>query len=214
MKQKSIIILALMFSACQTTSTMISGSWTNVNKKNSYNKLIVASLTSNTIARATVETDLVNALREKGINAEKSIDKFPPKAGVSDTDKVALMERVKQNSSDAILTVSLLNTETDSRYVPGSYRYDPYAQYPYYGTFWGYYSYRYPYVYEPAYYETNKTYYIETNLYNVSTEELIWSAQSATYNPVNLTAFSREFAGIIVSKMEKDGVIARDVSSR
>lgn len=213
MKSLSIIMLTLL-AACYTQSTMISGTWTNRNEKKSYNKIVVAALTENVVAKSTVEADLVDALRQRGINAEKSIDKFPPKVTTSEEDKKALMEQVKQSGTDAILTVSLLNKETESRYVPGSLGYDPFARYPYYGSFWGYYSYWYPYVYDPGYYVTDRTYYIETNLYNVSTEALVWSAQSTTYNPDNLASFSKDFANLIISKMEKDGVITSGVTSR
>jgi hypothetical protein len=39
------------------------------------------------------------------------------------------------------------------------------------------------------------------------TQELLWSAQSQTYSPDNLSSVAREFSAVLVSKMEKDGVI-------
>ena len=125
------------------------------------------------------------------------------------------MDKVKLNETNAILTVSILDKETESRYVPGSYSYDPYAGPAYYRTFWGYYSHMYPYVYRPGYYVTENTYFIETNLYDVATEVLIWSAQSETYDPANLARFARDFADVIVDELQKDGIIgARGISGR
>ena len=213
MKSFSIFFLTLLF-ACYTPSTTINGTWISKDEKKNYSSIIVAAMTDNVLAKSNVETDLVNALRDRGIRAEKSIDKFPPKVTASESDKSELMNRVKQNGTDAILTVSLLDKETESRYVPGSYGYDPFNRFYYYRTFWGYYSYWYPYVYDPGYYVTDKIYYIETNLYDASTEALIWSAQSSTYNPSDLEKFSRNFAKLIVSKMEADGVIRTGISSR
>jgi len=54
---------------------------------------------------------------------------------------------------------------------------------------------------------------METNLYDAASEELVWSAQSETYSPIDLPTFAQEFADIIISKMKKDGVIGGNTSS-
>ena len=77
----------------------------------------------------------------------------------------------------------------------------------FYGGFYNYYNYRYPAVYDPGYYTQDKTYFLETNLYDAETEKLLWSAQSRTYNPIDIDSFSEEFAGIIVARLKKEGLI-------
>ena len=64
-------------------------------------------------------------------------------------------------------------------------------------------------MYDPGYYTTDKSYYLEANLYDVESEQLVWSAQSETTNPANLEAFARTFAMVISDQMIKDGVIVK-----
>jgi hypothetical protein len=115
---------------------------------------------------------------------------------------------VNGKNMDAILTLSTVKQETQTRYVPGSSPYSPLG-YPYYNDFWGYYSYWYPRFYAPGYYVLDKIYYIEVNLYDTQTEKLVWSAQSKTYNPDDLPSFSREFSDVIADKLKNDGMISK-----
>jgi len=55
----------------------------------------------------------------------------------------------------------------------------------------------------------NQHYYLETNLYDAKTEELIWSAQSQTYNPSNINSFLKGYLKSIKRKMIDDGLIAK-----
>lgn len=205
--KKNIIYLLLAFVLfeCCAPTTYITGSWKSpASATQQYKNILVAALTDNTIAKATLENDMAEALG-KNVAVIKSIDEFPPNISGSDSSKVSIMNKVKNKNIDAILTISILSKETESRYIPGRSPYDPLG-YPYNVDFWGYYDYWYPH-FNQGYYTQNKVYYIETNLYDSKTEKLIWSAQSKTYDQDNLQAFSREFAGIIVAKMKADGVL-------
>jgi|GEM_PF-83169 len=201
--------IIILFISCGP-STVITGSWKNpelVSKK--YSRILVAALTSNTIAKETVENEMALALG-KDVSVLKSISEFPPDMHNTDSDKDTIFNRVKNKNIDAILTISLITKETDSRYIPGLYPYNPIVGYNYYENFWGYYNYWYPYYYSPGYYIQDKIYYIETNLYDAHTEKLVWSAQSKTYNPAGLENFSKEFATLIVEKMKKDGILNQE----
>ena len=79
----------------------------------------------------------------------------------------------------------------------------------YYGRFTGYYSYYNPVMYDPGYYATDKNYYLEINLYDAKTEELVWSAQSETTNPTSIETFSNSFSQLVVNQLIKDGLISK-----
>jgi hypothetical protein len=203
----SFVLIAAMVSSC-ATSTEITGVWKNPKSKASINSVLVTALTSRTNARQTVETDLAVELNSDGIKTIKSFDVIPPKfTEGKEPDKEELLKKIKGTDVDAILTVALINKETASRYVPGSYGYAPITRFGYYGRFSGYYTTLYPAMFEPGYYTEDRTYFIETNLYDAKTEELLWSAQSETYNPAGLDLFSKEFAAVVVEKMRRDNVI-------
>jgi len=203
-----VCLMAVYCLACSTT-TEVTGSWKNPDVTlKPMNTVLVTALTGRNNARQTVETDLANALQKDGIKSVRSLDILPPSFTSSkEPDKEALLKKIKGSNVDAILTVALIDQTTESHYVPGSYGYAPMTRFGYYGRFWGYYTNWYPTLYSPGYYTEEKTYFLETNLYDAHTEELIWSAQSETYNPSSLDSFSKEFSATVLSEMKKDGLI-------
>jgi hypothetical protein len=203
----SLSLLAVMLSC--SPSVKILGSWTGPSTPpEGYSNIFVTALTDNILARQTVETDLDNLLLEEGVNAESSFDILPPGFKSSGVDKEEVLRKIRELGSDAILTVAVLDQTNETRYVPGSTMYSPMG-YGYYGRFWGYYNYYNPVMYDPGYYTTDKNYYLEANLYDVATEELVWSSQSETTNPNSIETFSRSFSTTIINQLIKDGLLAK-----
>jgi len=203
----SLLIVSIM--SC-SSSTRITGSWVNPEAKGkatSDKSVFIASLTRNMEVRTRIETALANEAAKQNIKAIKSTDYFTPEFYKSMPTKDQLLSQIKKTGADAILTVSLINKESETRYVPGSTRYAPMPGYRWYGGFYSYYNYWYPYLYDPGYYVTDKTYFLETNLYDANTEELIWSAQSETVNPSSIDAFAKEYPKKLVARMTKDGLL-------
>lgn len=204
-----IAVSALVIIGCQS-ATQITGSWKNAdaNVDGNINSILVTALTGRTTARQAIEDDIAAALNEKGYKTIKSIDVLPPTLTGSETpDREELLSKISNTGADAILTVALIDEKTETRYVPGNYSYAPVPRFGYYGTFWGYYNTWYPTLYDPGYYEEEKVYFLETNLYDAETEELLWSAQSESYSPTSIPDFSQEFSNVVVSKLEDDGIL-------
>ena len=109
---------------------------------------------------------------------------------------------MKQLGCDAILTVGLVDKTSETRYVPGTVSYSPYMGYGY--GFGGYYGYMGPTMYNPGYYTTDKTYFMEANVFDASNEKLIWSAQSEAYDPTSISKFSRDYTTILMDKISSD----------
>lgn len=213
MKSKLIVASVLLcFISCKP-GTEITGSWKNVNINASavnVNTILVTALTSRVNARQTVENELTSALQKKGYNVVKSIDVLPPTfTNGEKPDKQKLFAKISETGADAILTVALIDKETETRHVPGNFAYAPVPRFGYYGTFWGYYNTWFPTLSSPGYYQEDKVYFIETNLYDAKSEQLLWSAQSETYNPGSLARFADEFAEVVVAKMTEDGLLKR-----
>jgi hypothetical protein len=204
---KKLLLLLFVFLYSCSPTTMITGSWKSpaANAK-PYENILVAALTGHTVAKSVLESDIAGYLNQYEINAIKSIELFPPEISNSDSDRVSLMNNIKGRNIDAILTVSVLRRESETRYAYSRVPYDPYYRYEYYQNFWGYYNYAYPFSYNPAYY-TERIYFIETNLYDTKTEKLMWSAQSKTYDLDDLADFSKTFSKSIVMKLAEDGVV-------
>lgn len=203
-----LAVLAAAFLWGCTPTTQITGTWKNpeANTK-TYEKIVIAALTDNVRAREKVESDMQAQLRQHGIDASRSIDMFPPTVQAGGPDVNQLLSKIKSENNGAILTVALLDEETETRYVPGSYGYTPMTRFGWYGRFRGYYSYWSPTLYDPGYYTEDKIYFLETNLYDAGSENLLWSAQSKSYSPASLRKASETLAELTVSRMAQENLI-------
>jgi hypothetical protein len=204
-----LFILTIFLLASCGSSTKITGSWRTMDSEREmyFQSYAIIVLSEKNTVRAIIEQDLVSAMKKYGHKAVRGIDVFPPTFQGKELDKKTILDTFRHHAVDAIITVSLLDVESETRYVPGQVNYAPAMRFGWYGSFWGYYSHWYPRVYQPGYYTEDKVYYIEVNLYDVKNESLLWSAQSETHNPSDLHIASKNFAGKVVTRMRKDGVL-------
>jgi hypothetical protein len=210
-KVNCLVALALVtiIGAC-SPSTKIIGSWTGPNTPSEpYKSIFVTAISENLVARQTIENDIDAILQKDGVEAKSSFDIIPPGFKATAENKDATVAAIRDGGSDAILTIALLDQTSETRYVPGTTMYSPMGYGGYYGRFSGYYSYYNPVMYDPGYYATDKNYYLEINLYDAKTEELVWSAQSETTNPSSIETFSNSFSQLVVNQLLKDGLISK-----
>ena len=206
----SLCFALLLLSSCGT-STKIIGSWTadDLPAEKSYKKVFITALTPNAGVRNAMENNLAMAAKEREIEAVTSGEAFTISfTQDNQPSKTEILDKVRAENADAIFTVTLLDKESETRYIPGS-TYSPMSYGGYYGGFYSYYNTMYPMTYEPGYYTTDKIFYVESNLYDAETEALIWSAQSKTVNPTNLESFASEYTRVMVDELIKDGVLKR-----
>ena len=208
LKTVSALCIAAVISSCSTQNTYITASWKKPNTSlKKYDNVFIDVLSSNIAAKQQLEDALQQKFTESGIKSEKSIDAMPPDFESQNTkNKDAILGKIKASNADAILTVALIDEKDKQRYVPGG-GYNPGFQYGFYNNYWGYYSGRYGYLYSPGYYTTDKVYYIETNLYDAGSEQLVWSTQSKTYNPGGLNGFVNGYTAAIDQSLIKNRLI-------
>jgi hypothetical protein len=204
-----LLLLTIIFvvTSCATT-TNITGSWKKPGVTSTpFKSIFVNALTTDIPAKSAIENGL-EGLFEPQYEVYKSIEAFPPNFESTNVKNPKVMlDKIRTTSPDVIMTVALVDKETEERYVRGTTTYAPLSMYSYYGLWSSYWGYRAPLYYEPGYYVTDKTYFLETNLYDIKTEDLIWSAQSETYNPTDISGFLKGYLKSIEKKMIEDGVI-------
>lgn len=207
-----ILAVVLVFISCSSSQKVLS-SWVNKEelKGKKYSKVFIAVLTQNVSSKTILEYDLAATLNEQGYQTVKSTDalsgSFRDNPNLTKDDVLA---KVRETNCDVILTVTLLDSKTETRYVPGTSVYASYAPYPaygYYGGFGTYYGYYAPAIYSSGYYTTDKTYFLESNLFDAATEKILWSVQSSTYNPDNIKEFSSRYCKLLVSQAKDDELL-------
>jgi len=200
-------LLTLFVLSC-SPSHKVTSSWVSPEAKTSkkkYSKVFIVCLTENQAAKNIVESDLEKAARSKGFQAVKASDVFAPNFTKDNgPDKAAIIAKVRQLGCDAILTSALIDKTSQQHYVPGMVSYAPFVGFGGLG-FGGYYGYMYPMMYSsPGYYTTEKTYFIETNVFDVASENMIYSIQSQGYDPATITSFSRDYSAAVTEQWVRD----------
>ena len=170
------VILLLVATGC--TTSKITSSWKAENADSQkYNKIMVLGLIreADRTIQENMENHLVGDLKELGYSSVSSLQEYGPKA-FDKMDEEAALSKLKYSGVDAIITIVLLDKEKERRYVPGYMNYSPYGYY--YNRFWGYRMALYQRIYEPGYYVTDTKYFWESNLYDMSTQKLVYSVQT------------------------------------
>ena len=203
-----VIIIAAALSSCGP-SIKTTASWVNKEKitEKHYKTIFIVALLKNLEAKTTLENDLANAAEARGIKAYKSIDIFGPTVQKEILPlKEDVEKKLNELNCDAIFTVALVDKQSETRYVPGTYPvYMPYSRYGYYSYFGGYYGYGAGF-YDPGYYTVDKKYFIESNLYDAKTEELMLSIQSQAVNPSGIEKSSKEYTQTLIEEVKKLGL--------
>jgi hypothetical protein len=208
----AIPILVVILAQCGP-SVQVTDSWKNKSVDTNtkvYRRIYIAVITANPTVRTTLENDLAEAAAQNGYTPIKSSERFPMNfSNQQPPSNEEILAQVRETNADGIFTTALLKQETESRYVHGSTTYAPYPAYSYYGSFSNYYSHWYGPVYQPGYYTQDKVYYLESNLFDAQTQNILWSAQSQTYNPTKISSFSKKYTDVMIRQLVKDGVLRK-----
>ena len=215
--QLLFIISTIVFINSCTATKEPNGVWVNKEKiqGKSFSNVFIVVVTGNLEARDILEKDIANIIIKKGFKAVKSIDVLPPdlKSSTIPT-KEAVIKAVKENGCDAVFVASVLKKEADVNYHAGTEAYTtlPYATMPYSGwggTYFGYYSYAYSTVSTPGYYSKEKTYFIQSNLYDAASEQIMWSVQSKILDPQSITQFSKSYTSKVIAQLKEEKLITK-----
>jgi hypothetical protein len=207
MKKINGVLLMLMFFTSGCSSSKITTSWKAENTvPQKYNKILVLGLIREVdrSLQQNMENHMVGDLKELGYNAVSSLTEFGPKV-FDKMDEDAAIDKLKNSGIDAVITIVMLDKQKEQKYVPGTMYYSPYNYY--YNRFWGYRSTLYRRIYEPGYYITETKYFWESNLYDMSTQKLVYSVQTETFDPVNSESMGHEYGMMIVKDMVKQNIL-------
>ena len=207
--RSALLLLPLVAALACAPSVQMTGQWVDKElfQPGKYSSMFIAVMSQNLSVKQVFENDLASEAASRGVKAVKSGDIFKPNFTAENAgSKEAVLAKVRELGLETIFTVALKDKETSTRYVPGTVMYSPS---PYYGGWGGYYSNTYATVYTPGYYTQDKTYFVESNLYDVATEKLLWSVQSEVINPGKVEAVAEEYTSMLLDALAKEGLLKK-----
>jgi len=163
-----------------------------------FKKVAAVAITADQTMRRVAEEEMVAMIKQK----REAVASYTIIDPAMSKDVEASLSKIKEVGCDGVVTMRVVGVDEKTTYVPGSYvsttAYPP----PYY-SFGGYYGYAMPTVYEPGYNMTNKYVMVETNIYRLSDDKLIWSGRSETVDPQSAGDLVRSIgkeAGLVINR--------------
>lgn len=190
-------------------SSKITSSWKADNAApKKFKKIVVVGIIreADRTLREKMEQHLAADLRDLGYDATCSCDEYNPKTFENMTED-QVIGKMRNAGVDAVLTVVLLDKTKERYYVPGRVRYTPYVVY--HNRFWIYTRTVYDRIYTEGYYAEDTKYFWETNLYDLTEngQQLIYSAQSQSFDPLSSETLGHEYGQMIARDMVKNNVL-------
>jgi hypothetical protein len=197
-----ITAVLCFITSCSNKGTNVVSSWSDENQQSkTYNKILILGISEKISSRAAVESAIVKRLFEEDIPAVASLSLFPPQLQEKPVTEEKMINAVKSNNIDAVLIISLLDKKEEEQVVPStSYTTGPMHPY-YHAPYYGYYSTTHRTVHTPGHTVKIEKYYLEANFFSVKSKELVWTAQSETIDPENISDFAVEYSETIVNSM-------------
>jgi hypothetical protein len=106
---------------------------------------------------------------------------------------------------DGVVAMRPVSKDKRTTYNPGTWLT------PSYSTLWGYYGYSWDSLYIPGSVEQDTIVVVETTIYSVPRNQLLWAAVSETKNPKTLQRFVEDLVKESVKELHKQG-LARSIS--
>ena len=198
----AVLLSAMLLVAACGGGTKFAGTWTNpeFEGKQEVDDVLVLAIAENETSRRMFETELATALEKQGITAHPSTQFHPQAEQLSEEAADAL---IKERGIEAVIVTRLLDVDRKDVYVPPTTYVSSYPSYgrPYYGSYYGYYSYGYTVSHDPGYSYETVTVTLETNLYDAATSDIIWSGQSNTFDPGSVQDVVGPTVQIIVEEL-------------
>jgi len=79
----------------------------------------------------------------------------------------------------------------------------------YYQNFSGYYHRGWAFYTSPGYYSLNKTFIVETVVYSIKEDKIIWSGITESFNPDGVVNMTSDISKLIYKKMLAEGFVVK-----
>jgi hypothetical protein len=198
MRVVGITLVALAFSACSTTSPIVSD-WSNpAYTSASFERILVASMGGDTSVRRNFEDEFVVQLRAAGIDASPSYRLIPEEEKL---DEARLKQAAQTTKADAVLFARLLQVEQKSEYGPS---YFPSTSFGIFGEHVG--AAWHGLGGAPRVYRYNE-YVSETTLHDVSKNDVVWTGTIKTTERENVNAAIKSYVQAVIKALQEKNLL-------
>jgi hypothetical protein len=202
---KALIILffslVLTLTAC-SRKAKITSSWVDPSLGGyGANNMLVMGVSRNETRLKLYENVFVDLLSKDNVQAMAS---YKVIGNVLEPDEKIVKAAIKKTGASSVLITHVVDRTSKTHTYPGAIHFQPGG---YYGSMYGYYGHAYAAIYTPPSNVTRTTVHLESNLYDVATASLVWSAQSEAIDLKLLRTDFERLAGLLISDMKNNGLL-------
>lgn len=179
--------------------------WSNPEAKPSNwdnEKVAAFAMTFVKASRLGAEDALAQELTRRGAEGIAGYKIVPQEV---EKDKEKAKQLLKEAGVKGAVVMRVVNRSKEIYQSTGSLQYVG----SYYPTFWGYWGYGWDAVYQPGHITTDTVVSIETLVYSVEQDQLLWAGVSSTTNPKNVPEFIKELCDTAGKEIRKAGLVAK-----
>ncbi len=194
-------MLAIM--SCGTSTTFVD-TWKDPDATPiTFKKVVAIAVVQDETNRRIVEDQICKNIKNPNTECVRSWT-ILPQDRVSDVEFAK--KRISEGGFDGAITMRLVGVDEKTRQITTGYV-ASYATTPYYNPFWGYYSYAWPVVYQSGTTDITQTVRVETNIYSVTQEKLLWSGISETIDPTSIRTMVDQIAAEAAAILQREGLL-------
>lgn len=207
MNTKRVLVLAcslpLLAAGCATTS--FTSSWKAPDAQpllfKAGDKVVAMVQAQSSSIRRSGEANLADELDRRGLKGIPAYSLLPEG---TEKDEARAKVAIENSGAVGVIVMRPMGREQELTVIPGSY----YGS-PYYGGFWGgYYGYGWGGMYDPGTVRTDTYVSVETLVYDLRQNKLVWAGQTRTMNPEDVESFVAELAEAVSQELRATGLVA------
>ncbi|HSC29619.1 MAG TPA: hypothetical protein VLD67_20245 [Vicinamibacterales bacterium] len=168
-------------------------------------KVAALVITQDDSLRVAGEEALVRELTPRGLQMVATY-RIVPKPELEKAEKARVW--YEQAGVEGVIAVRPVSADKVRTYTPGTWT-DPY-----YSSFWSYYGYGWGSYYIPGTEREDFVVVVETLIFSVPRNMLLWAAVSETKNPNDLQQFVKDLVIAAAKEMQKDGLARGGTADR
>ena len=197
----TLFLALILASYMPSTGTKLVESWKDPEiKKFGFHKILVVAIAKEPSMRHDAEERLREIIGKN--RAVSSIEMFPKVD--PPPDKEQAKAKIAEAGCDGVVIMRAVSSSAKTSVIPGSIEYDQI-----YDDFWGYWGQVYTTRWAEGYEERDTAIRVETLVYDIPKDKLVWSGVSNTKNPGSVRNLVLGVADAVGKQMKKEKLIAR-----
>ncbi len=187
-------LVALALGGC--SSTHLVTTWASPDAGEiTFRKVMVVCISPHPATRRTAEDALV-----RYVTRAEAVPSYTLISDEDLSDEGKVQARMAEEGFDGALTMRLVSREEKHTWVQGSHP-------THYNSYAGYHRGGWSGAYNPGHMRVDEVVRVETHIYSVADDTLVWTAVSETLNPTDLQKVIAEIADAAVKDLRKRGLL-------